>query len=317
MQLKVNETRSHKVENETVNGLNISVLLESEAVNTDVPLTGYMTDGVGFDASQIDLEVVLKRDGKNIVLIAGNLANVAHYFTLERGGYLWRKGLNVQAKAAGATHIVNRMLFVDFCGHLNIKGSDELIVTATLNRAALGDGISSATSLIQIETNQSIGIEHGIYRFNSYAIQASQNSDVVNLGDNVTRMALISYETDYTKPIFRNVSLSSDRLDWTANEQELPLRHWKEFTDNVADHLLSATSTSAHPLFFPHSFLLHDVNELDRAKLSFTLNSPNVLASKNFVIWTSYETSHEILEKAMQLSAKHERKNIDKVPIAL
>lgn len=316
MQVKINETRTHKVENETINGINISALLESAAVNNDVPDTGYMTT-VGFDPSNVNIEVTLLRKGSNYPLLNSNLALIAHYQTIKRNGFLWRKGVNLQAKSAGTTHMVTRPLFIDLGGHINVSGSDILSVTVTVNRGAFGTGIDASNSTLQIEVNQSIGVEHALYRFNTYAIQASQNSDLVNLGDNVTKIALVSFEKDWTKPIFRSASLSSDRLDWTSNEQELILRHFEKFGDLISDNLLSATATNANPLYYPHTRLLHEVEEIDRAKLQFTMTSPNVLASQNFVCWTSFETSMDILEKAAAMQNKHNQKNLDKVPLSI
>lgn len=316
MQLKINETRTHKVENETVNGLNICCLLESAAVNTDVPETGYMT-ATSFDPSQINIEVSLMRNGKSETIINENLAVLAHFWTILKNGMLWRKGVTLQASAVAKTHLVSRSVFIPFAGHINVKGSDVLTVTATVNRGAFGTGVSSATSTIQIETNQSIGVEHAIYKFKSYAIQASQNQDVVNLGDNITRLALISFETDSSKPIFKSASLSSDRLDFTANEQELILRHWDKFPYNSADMAMSSLYGTAHPSKYPSTFVIHDKDEIDRAKLQFTMNSANVAASQNFVCWITYVTDQAIISKAVEMTQKHNEQNVAKIPLSI
>src|SRR5690606_38570864 len=122
----------------------------------------------------------------------------------------------------------------------------------------------STESTIQVEANHSIGLEYAIHRMEFYAIQANQQSETVNLGDNVTRVALMSFEKDYEKQVFKSASLSSDRLDWTANEQELINRHWDKFDYSLADVLIQDVVDTSHPLYFPNTFLIHDKDEIDK-----------------------------------------------------
>jgi len=316
MIIKQNETRHEKIRNLTINGLNISVLLEATADNTAIPLTGYRSTS-SFDPSNVNIEVTLQRNGIKYTLVNQNLALIAHYQTILKGGTLWRKGLTLRKKDAAVKHLATRNLFLHLGGHYNLQGDDEILVTATVNRGTFGTAVSSTESTIQIEANTSIGVEYAIHQMNFYAIQATQSSDSVNLGDNVTRLALVSFETDFEKQVFKSASLSSDRLDWTANEQELIIRHWDKFPYNIADVLISNVADTAHPLYYPNTFLVHDSDEIDRARLQFQMNSLNVDASENFIAWTTFITSQELLSKAMQMKSKHERKNVEKVPLSV
>lgn len=316
MQISQNETKRENLRNITINGLNVSVILEATADNTAIPLTGYRTTS-GFDPSNINIEVILKRNGISYTLVNNNLALIAHYSTMMKGGTLWRKGLTLRKKGVATKHLVTRNLFLHLGGHYNLQGDDEILVTATVNRGTFGTAVSSTESKIQIEANTSIGVEYAIHQMNFYAIQASQSNDSVNLGDNVTRLALLSFETDFEKQIFKSVSLSSDRLDWTANEQELITRHWDKYPYNVADVLIQDVSDTAHPLYYPNSFMVHDNDEIDRARLQFQMNPTNVDASENFIAWTTFITSQEMLSRAVQMKAKHSTKDSNKVPLAV
>lgn len=316
MNLRVNDNKIEKVIGQTVNGLNIAVLLEGKTANTTVADTGYQTT-TGFDPSQINLQVDLKRNGKMFNIVNNNLALLAVEATIMQGGHLWFKGLPVQAPAAGKTHIVKRSLFLYFKGHINISGDDELIVNCTVNRGSFGSDINENTATLQIEPNQSIGIEYQLNKLNIHSITAELNQDRVSLGDNVTDIVLHSFESDWNKPVFRQVSLGSDRLDWTFNDQQLPIRHFSLFPHEVTDILLSQTAVGAHPLRFPNSFKVHQKDEVDKATLQFTMNSANVQPTRNFVFYWTFETSREMIAKAAEMKDKHDVKNIDKVPLSI
>lgn len=316
MIIKQNETRHERIRNLTINGLNINVLLEATANNTAIPLTGYRSTS-SFDPSNVNIEVSLQRNGIKHTLVNQNLAVIAAYQTILQGGSLWRKGVTLRNKGAAIKHLVSRGMFLYLGGHYNLRGDDEILVTATVNRGTFGTAVSTTESTIQIEANTSIGIEYAIHQMNFYAIQASQSSDSVNLGDNVTRVALMSFETDFEKPVFQSASLSSDRLDWTANEQELIVRHWDKYPYNLADVLIQDVPDTQHPLYYPNTFLVHDKDEIDRARIQFQMNPLNVYASENFIGWTTFITSQEMIGKALQMKDKHERQNVDKVPLSV
>jgi len=322
MQVRQSEKRIHKVVNETVNGLNIVAHLKASAVNQNILETQYMT-GKGFDPSNVTLDVQLRRDGKTRTLISTNLAVVAHYWTITMGQSHWFRGKVNVPKGPDPEHgfqEVERAVFIPFFGHHNIKGSDELIVTVFCGRGTFnssGDGGDSGVSLessLLVTTNQSIGVEAAIYRFHSQAIQANMSDENVNLGDNVERVALVSFERDGTKPVFKSCSLTSDRLDWTISEAELALKHNQFFPYSSSEVLMSRGWTESVMKYFPNTFLCHDRDEIDQAKLSVSMHPDNVKSSKNLVCWTSFETSREMIAKAVEMQNRHNVENVDKVP---
>jgi len=320
MQVRQSEKRIHKVVNETVNGLNIVAHLKASEKNKDILETQYMT-GKGFDPSNVTLDVQLRRDGKTRTLVSTNLAVLAHYWTIPMGQSHWYKGKVNEKKAANRHQVLERAVFIPFFGHHNIKGSDELIVTVFCGRGTFNEdgdgsscGVSVSESSLLVVPNQSIGVEAAIYRFHSQAIQANMSDENVNLGDNVERVALVSFERDGTKPIFKSCSLSSDRLDWTISEAELTLKHNQLFPYNSAEVLMSRGWTEDVPKYFPNTFLCHDKDEIDQAKLSVSLWSDNVKSSRNLVCWTSFETSREMIAKAVEMQNRHNSENVDKVP---
>lgn len=313
MIIRQNETQVHKVKNETLNGLNVMAYLTSSVLNTPIPDTDYGT-GVAFDPSMINIQVDLIRDGRvPYNIIGSNLGIVAGYNTILKNGSLWRKGITLVEPAVGAYHSCCRNVFIYFGGHIQVSGNDELRITVTLTRGTFNTGVNATNSSLQVETNQSIGVEHWIPQFRSYAIQEGKTEDTVQLGDNIMRLALMSFEKDWKKPIFNSCTLSSDRLDWNANEQELILRHWDNFPYNSADLVNNDYAVNQHPLYYPNTFVIHDMDEIDKAKVKFTMVASNVEPSRNFVAYTSYETNRTILEKAAMTKRKHAAKDLEKV----
>lgn len=315
MQVKQSEKRIHKVVNETVNGINVVAHLVASANNTDISDTAYMATN-GFDPSNVTIDVQLKRDGKTFTLISTNLAVIAHYATITMGQTSWYKGKVNVPKGASQKQELERSVFIPFFGHHNVKGTEEMIITVFCGRGTFNTGVSLESSLL-VTTNQSIGVETGIYRFHSQAIQANMSDENINLGDNVQRVALVSFERNGSKPIVKSASLSSDRLDWTISEAELALKHQQFFPYNYLDILANNGWTEQVQKYFPNTFLMHDRDELDQAKVTVNLNSANVESSKNMVCWTSFETSAEIIVKAREMATKHAIENISKVPETL
>lgn len=316
MQIRKNEKRIHKVVNETVNGINVVAHLVSSVNNQDIVDTAYMSQ-TGFDPSNVTIDVQLKREGKTFSLISTNLAVIAHYCAITMGQTSWYKGKVNVLKGASQKQEVERSIFIPFFGHHNIKGSDELIITVFCGRGTFNTGVNEDSSSLWVTANQSIGVETGIYRFHSQALQANQTSENINLGDNVQRVALVSFEKDGTKAILKSASLSSDRLDWTMSEAEVALKHQQFFPYNYADILMSRNWTESVMKYFPNTYLMHDKDEIDQAKLTVNLHPANVKSSENLVCWTSFETSREIITKAVEMQAKHANENIAKVPETL
>lgn len=315
MIVEYQQTRTHKVQNETLNGINILAFLTHSSTNTAIAETDFGTGD--FDPSAINVDVKLKRNLQTFDICNTNLGVLAAYNTLIKNGALWRKGITNNQPSGVVKHTVSRMCFIYFGGHINVNGSDELLITVTITKSAFGSNIDASRSHLQVEVNQSIGVEVGIPRFNNYAIQAGQSEDNVNIGDNCLRLAMISFEKDPSNTIFTSASLSSDRLDWTKNEDELTLQHFDNFPYNSADKLINDLANNIHPLYYPHSRLVHDKDEIDRAKIKFTMQSANINASKNYICYTTYVTSHDILQRAMKMKAKHNQKDADKVPLSL
>jgi len=303
-----NETRRQIVENETVNGINVTVNLKSSVLNDEIPDTNY-NQAVGFDAANVSVEVSLMRNGKKTEIIPGkSLALLANFYTILKSSDQWQKGLIVVDKGAASYQQVQRTLFIPFHGHINLKGDDQMIITVQVNRGTYNAGVDASASTIKVEQNQSIGVGMATYKFESYAIQANQDTESINLGDNVERVALVSFSKTQLKPIFKSASLSSDRLDWTKNEAELWLQHLQNF-DNVNQNAPNRYGANV----YPENRLLHLNNEIDRAKINVRLQPNNVVASENYICWISFTVNADDVTRGNEMLAKHHVKNMEKI----
>jgi hypothetical protein len=310
MIVKINSTDRITARSETINGIRVLALLEAVAANTALPVTAYNTQ-VDFDPAQIKIEVILMRKNVPHTVFSDNLAVLANWATKQKNAALWLRGIALQEPAANVVAIESRSVFIPFAGHINVGADDELSCNVTVNRGAFSGSLNAQACTLQVEFNNSIGIEWSLPKFQSYPIQAQRNQDTLTLGDNVMDIMLMSFSTDSKKPVFTAATLGSDRLDWQKNEQELILEHFAHHAESTYDGILPANSKN--PFFYPQSRIIQCGKEIDRAKVQITMNSVNVLQNENFVCYSSFVQTEEQVNKALAMQNKHQNADLQKI----
>jgi hypothetical protein len=321
MIIRLDETRSQQVTNSTINGFYVSVLLLATAVNTLIKRTSYGT-GLDFDASQVMVKATLKRDGKVYNLFNNNLGILGQYNSLLSGGKNWLLGTDYIRPAVAAKHKNVRTLFLSLGNHINLKGTDEIDIECTIGRNSFQETtLDTSACYIDIKPAYSIGKQTGIYTIFSETIQAGTTSDTFNLGDNVVKMALMNFEdTDETQQIVSNVSIGSDRFDQSFALPDLITRnllaYGKQSYNKGYDRASGATTDSYTPAY-PQSFILLNDEEIDRATVDLTFDGSKVNSSKNFLVYTSFVTSLELIQNSQYAETKHMEENLSKLPASL
>lgn len=316
-----NETRSGEVKNKTLDGFLVNVRLKANNSASLIPPTGYAT-ATGFDASQITIKVILKRNGRSWTQISDNLGILGQYNSILKGAKEWNLGTDF-ALPPNKPHEVTRSVFISLGGHHQIKGDDVMSYEVTVGRNTFNTGLSVNDCSVEINPHYSIGKELGIFMTKSEVIDANKTREQFNLGDNVMKLAILNFEdTDYTKQIISNLQLSSDRVDWTFTLNDLICVHMMKYGDsrwlkpydyqngvsNAMDSYLPA---------FPNSFVVLDNEEVDQATLDINFVPNSVVASLNHVVYTCFASSQEIIAKALHQTDKHNAENISKLPITL
>lgn len=321
MIIRIDETRSQQVTNNTINGFYLNVLLVGKAVNTLIKRTGYGT-GIDFDASQVSLKATLKRDGKIFNLFNNNLGIIGQYNSLLSGGKNWLLGTDYVRPTASTVHKNVRTLFVSIGGHLNLKGTDEIDIECTIGRNTFqASTLETSSCYVDIKPAFSIGKEIGIYTLFSETIQAGTTSDTFNLGDNVTKIALMNFEdTDETQQIVSNISISSDRYDQSFSLPDLITRNMTMYGKQAYNKGYDRTTgvvTDSYTPAYPQSFVLLNDEEIDKTGVDLTFDGSKVNSSKNFLCYTSFVTSLEIIQRGQYLESKHTEENLSKLPVSL
>ncbi|MFB2120045.1 hypothetical protein [Parapedobacter sp. 2B3] len=321
MLAKLNEGRNGTISKRTLDGFLVSVNLVAAANNTVLAATQYGT-GTGFDASQVNFKVILRRGGKEFVVMHDNLGILGAFNSILNGGKNWSLGTDIVRPASAAKHHSIRTLFLGLGGHLNLATGDEIYFEVNVGRNSFGSAIDSNQSYVQINPHYSIGKEVGIFVTRSNVIQQSATREAVNLGDAVTRIAFLNMEdTGVSNQIIQNLNFSSDRVDGSFNFAELIALNDIWFRNSqwlkYFDYASGGSDVDSYQPAYPQSFVFHNEEAVDNCSVDITFDPSKVNAQKNYIVYQSFLSSKEIIAKAAAMSEKHAAENISKLPVTL
>lgn len=317
MIVKQDETRNASVIKRTLNGFLINVNLEASQNNTLLLPTQYGTS-LSFDASQVNVKAVLKRNGKDHVLFHDNLGILGQYNSILCGSKNWFLGTDIQRPDLNSKHKSIRTLFVYLGGHLNVGGNDEVCYEVTVGRNSFNLGVDPNACYVQVTPHYSIGKESGVFMTKSHVIQANATRESFNLGDNVSRIAFLNFEdTGVTNQLIQNVQISTDRVDWSFNFADILNIHQMKYGYSqwlkMYDYSNINNLVDSYQQAFPQSFILHDKDEFDSCALDIAFNGNLINASKNYIVYSKFITSMDILRKSARMVEKHTEENLAKI----
>jgi len=307
MTIKYLSSETERLQNQTINGIDIcSTLIGKSAFGANVLTTNeYLADSPKYlDPSYIHIKVTLKRDNKEHLLISENLALLGRYATITQGREQWENGI----RRAGNEDL--HAVFIPFSGntnfpsHINLKGDDELITYVNVTRGAYGDLLDANACILDVRATPSIGIETHIPFISSYGIRKSQAKDTIQAGNNVMRIALLSMMDTPTKTpsAFTDVSINSDRLDISFTSNQLILAHSKSIEDSVRSHANNVDT-----------YLIHEDTEIDNCKISLKMNPQFIEENCNYVMYSHFVSSIDIIQKAAAMVQKHQSADLGKL----
>lgn len=311
MTVKYLSSETERLQDQTVSGLDICFTLIAK---TDTGFDAgskndYLSDTPKFlDPSNIHIKVTLKRGGKDNLLISENLALLGKFATITQGRDLWEDGVKL------GTREMLHSVYIPFSGNtnwdncLNLKNGDILETYVNVVKGAYGAELDANACICEVRSSPAIGIETMTPYITSYSVRANQQSDLIQAGNNVSRIALISMSNDNTNipNAFTDVSITSDRLDKSFNSNQLILEHSKFIEDRSKSHADQVDS-----------YLLHENVEIDSCKIGLKMNPVHIRENTVYVVYSHFETSLEILQKAQAMAEKHESKDIAKLPVTL
>lgn len=300
MIVKPGETRKLEIKNATFDAFTFKAILFNAAVNTAVLRTDLNTD-------LVNVKAVLKRSGREFTLFQDTLTVLAmesNFFTSLFDYLSPASATSVRvillAAATGVTEKVMIPMSVDLGSSINLSGDDQLDLEINFASAAVAANCSIATSYIEFDYRESVGVEHVTPYIKSKSIAPGEQRLQQSLGDNITSVVLLN--TDKTgvldaSAILASISLSSDKLNMNDNYVEILNKRFEQFKDvTIAGNRCQ-------------SFLLHKGAELDGCQVDATLIPGNITAGKNFLVTRSYYTDARLLAKADAVVEKHQIKD--------
>lgn len=311
MTVKYLSSDTERLQDQTVSGLDLCFTLigKTDTSFDSGSKNDYLSDTPKFlDPSNIHIKVTLKRGGKDQMLISENLALLAKFATITQGRDLWEDGIKL------GTREMLHSVYIPFSGNtnwenvLNLKNGDILETYVNVVKGSYGQELDANACICEVRASPAIGVEKMIPYLTSYSIRANQQSDLVQAGNNVSRIALISMSNDQTNipNAFTDVSITSDRLDKSFNSNQLILEHSKFIEDKNRSNADTVDS-----------YLLHENIEIDGCKIGLKMNPVHIRENTVYVMYSHFETSLEILQKATEMEAKHESKDVAKLPVSL
>lgn len=311
MTIKYLSSETEKIQNQTVSGIDICATLVAKAgeVLTGGSPNEYLNPlSQYFDPSNVHIKVVLKRDRQEHILISDNLAVLGHFATITQGRDQWTEG--VQLSTTESAHL----LYLPFSGntnnqaHVYVSGEDTLEVYINIVKGAYGSKLDANACVFEARACPSIGIETYIPFISVHSVRGNQSSELVQCGNNVTRIALISMsDGSETAPnAFTDVTINSDRLDKSFNANQLILEHSKSIEDSVRTHA-DAIDT----------YLIHEDIEIDNCKVNLKMNPSKIRDNTNYLVYSRFVTSTDIVRKAQNMMLKHQSADLGKIKDSL
>lgn len=263
------------------------------------------------DTTKMRIKATIKGRGADVVMIPNlQLRSLLECGTIELRDFdFWFENDKLLVLAHGASNkaIAEILLHVPFGSVVNIKGNEWLEVEYTVDDGFFTSQCDQTLSFVQADISEAIGVELYTPIFDSVVIDQDQDEQTIELGDNVTRIVIS--QRDKTSllaadQVITKLDLTCDKFKRRDTDMELYGRQLM-FYPTVAE------AQSRY-----QNYLIHDGVELDKVSILLTLNSGNVNASKNYVVWRSFKSSKSLIERGNAMLVSHKRKDLSKFGIA-
>lgn len=300
------------------NALRIMAVLFANAANQKI-------QNSDFDPSQVNVKVVLTRDKQITEIYNGDLYTLGIKNSLKKGLHEFINGVDVVHHAQNIE--AQKLRFVDlrFDGCLNLLAGDSLKATVTLSKKDTFGTLVADDSYIDFEFVEAIGYEMYLPSTKIISITEGQEKQSFDLGDNIKSIMLINFDkSNYAEQVVDNLTLTSDRLDFDYNFNQLLAHHTLQFDNTKPSRFGTSLPVSDNDPtiqeglpFFPQTLILFDGKkhdqELDDCSLSIKFNLDNLNKSQNFLVVTSYTTSIEQLRRFGKKREKHKAEKFAKI----
>lgn len=288
--VKIGETQQERYKDVNTTGIAVAITLSGTS--------GVTATHVNYE--NISFKAILRRGGRDLILFNETLKNLISLSEWDTPIWDMMKGNANPVVLTGALSTVNSIYLIplkfDFGGILNIDGDDELTIQCKVGAGSFNTtNFTEASCFVEFDIIEGVGLEVQTPYIKSRVIEAGQSNPTFDLGDNVDEILIANYDkVDMlgATSVLNNISIDSDK--WSRNDSyaEMIAKNYAQFSDFV------------QAIYRYQSFRIYSGYELDGVKLNLNLNSANVAASKNYILWYCHETNDDLVTKAGVKSKK-------------
>jgi hypothetical protein len=292
--------RNKESQQETFRGITLNaILVKAILINSGGAPS---SSQVNFQNSQI--RVVLTRNGQQHVIMQDDMKKIGLASTVDKLTQFAfaTNGMAAPLNTGGA--LIG--FIIPLGGHLNLKNDDQIYVEV-INMDGLFTTDLANTSYLEVKPVKSVGYETHIPFIRSYPVQAQETSRKFDLGDNIIRASIINYDkTDFKNNVINTLTVSSDRYNENLKYEDLVLfkidRYGKSLLGDTNPDLSSRIQED-------QSFVLMDFHQqFNQVELDISFNGAQVTSGNNHIVYWTYYTDPNIIDKAAGLQAKHQMK---------
>ena len=315
------QTKSLTLRNVTSNGILVTVYLAAAAANTAItPST--------FVRNEVNVKAELKRNKTQTALFNDNLQVLGLYNAKNYGLRDWIAGNKMNIAAVGVVEDMILNVFIQYGGHINCKGDDELVIQMKCGTNAFGVAYSQANSYIEFDANRSQGYEDGVPVTSSQVVQANITNEKYYPGDHCAKIMFLNFDKDnITDQVINTCMISSDRFDMSMNFYSmwnrdrnvlLPARMEERFTTAAYN---PAAFVFGYQQEYPQTVCLYSSPDgdstINNVTIDMSYQGSEVAASQNYVVSTSFIVSKNSVARRVRREMKHNLENFNSLPASI
>lgn len=277
-----NTADNFEVSNKSVRRLALDVV----ATTTATPSSSNF-----IDLSQIQIVMEIQQAGRREVMFSGPLSFLGRFCSYFNGGFSsWATPYNAYQTVATNKQLVS--LCIDLGHTINLLGNDKITVRINQQNGWCGSAVTAASTYINYEWRDSIGIQEYIPVFDIKLGITNAGQDTFSPGDNVIQYgyvsSLVTGPTDANSQ-FTYITLNSNNYKQDDTLYTLINRRQQQFE-----------SYAEAPLRY-HTFIFTPVEDLDGLEIKATFNSSNITANSFAFMACRMVSSGQILTRAHNL----------------
>lgn len=267
----------------------------------------HTTDNTDFSDSLLTLESIqckgkLTRHGKEFTLFSMSLRELLFISN-------WRKDLFRQfsvsqystaqilvAKGVATKQSINVPYYIDFGGFINLKNDDKFEFIMDIPNGSYNLNINTTTSQLQVDFEYGIGIEVATPYYTTSQIIAASENWPYDLKPKTDFVLFANYDkTDYltASQVVSSLDFKSDVKSYSRQINQMSL-----------DQQLGGYRPTTPNYEAYQSLEIYDGPCIQSGRVNLTLNSGNVVASKNVIISRYFYSDEYLINRASQIQSK-------------